>query len=485
MPKRLALAVLGLLLVTATWAQEAQKPEGSPVDCPHPEDWKPTDENLLNWLQKNKNENLCNIDLSGAKLANADLSGAKLALADLSGANLALANLSGANLIGASLSEANLTLADLSSANLTAADLTGARLHSANLNNADLEGAKLNSANLNAAELTGAKLFGAELNNASLIYAKLNGARLSPIPRLGVGEINAKLTGANLSGANLSEAYLTAADLTGADLNGANLTGAKLNRANLTSAILNYTSVAGAGLANTILTKASYAPASAPPNSDVAGIQGLSTVTFPGGGETGLVQLRDLLQKAGLRDLERQATFAIERGKTKHSLDDWKQNPAGAVEGVFRYVAFDLTTRYGMRPSRALLFIAALWLLLIPIYAWPIWQIKRPPTRPAIYRIWPKDRVGVQEHKPTLDTPERLNRRGLAAVGWSAYFSLLSAFQVGYREFSIGSWLTRAQPHNFALEATGWVRTVSGIQSLLSVFLLAMWLLTYFGRPFQ
>jgi hypothetical protein len=51
--------------------------------------------------------------------------------------------------------------------------------------------------------------------------------------------------------------------------------------------------------------------------------------------------------------------------------------------------------------------------------------------------------------------------------------------------FSVGTWLSRAQPRNFALDATGWVRTVSGIQSLLSVYLLAIWLLTYFGRPFE
>ena len=78
---------------------------------------------------------------------------------------------------------------------------------------------------------------------------------------------------------------------------------------------------------------------------------------------------------------------------------------------------------------------------------------------------------------------ERLHARGLATLGWSAYFSLLAAFQIGFREFS--TWLTRTQPRNFALEATGWVRTLSGLQSLLSVYLLAMWLLTYFGRPFQ
>jgi len=33
--------------------------------------------------------------------------------------------------------------------------------------------------------------------------------------------------------------------------------------------------------------------------------------------------------------------------------------------------------------------------------------------------------------------------------------------------------------------ATGWVRVVSGVQSLISVYLLARAVLTYFGRPFE
>jgi hypothetical protein len=35
------------------------------------------------------------------------------------------------------------------------------------------------------------------------------------------------------------------------------------------------------------------------------------------------------------------------------------------------------------------------------------------------------------------------------------------------------------------LRATGWVRFVAGLQSLLSIYLLALWVLTYFGRPFE
>jgi len=80
---------------------------------------------------------------------------------------------------------------------------------------------------------------------------------------------------------------------------------------------------------------------------------------------------------------------------------------------------------------------------------------------------------------------ERLYKPGLRALPWAAYFSLLSAFHIGFREFSVGTWLARVQSRSYTLQPEGWVRTVSGIQSLLSVYLLAMWALTYFGRPFQ
>ena len=117
---------------------------------------------------------------------------------------------------------------------------------------------------------------------------------------------------------------------------------------------------------------------------------------------------------------------------------------------------------------------------MIPVYGWSIWDKIRKSAGPAgIYRVWPKDGIEVHE-----GGPERLYGGGLAALGWSAWFSLLSAFHIGFREFSVGTLLSRLQAP-FALEATGWVRTVSGLQSLVSLYLVAMWVLTYFGRPFQ
>jgi hypothetical protein len=339
-----------------------------------------------------------------------------------------------------------------------AVNFCNADLRRAELENAVLDWADFSYANLSSAKLSGAELRHAELKGTILTSAQLNGANLSW----------ANLDSANLEGANLDHATLSSAVLTGARLVGTSVKEARLSYADLSNAM--------------------YIPRSQPPYFYVAG--GLETViTFSPGGETGLVQLRDLIQKAGLRDLEREATFAIESGRTRHSIDAWRENPGGAAEGIFRKIAFELTTRYGLHPVRALLAIAAVWMLLIPVYAWPVWRQPPRTTRAsAIYRVWPKDRVELRDGKPTLDNPacvERLHARGLATVGWSAYFSLLSAFQIGFREFSVGTWLTRAQPRIFLLEATGWVRTLSGLQSLLSVYLLAMWLLTYFGRPFQ
>jgi hypothetical protein len=48
------------------------------------------------------------------------------------------------------------------------------------------------------------------------------------------------------------------------------------------------------------------------------------------------------------------------------------------------------------------------------------------------------------------------------------YCSALSSFQMGWQELNVGTWMMRLQPREYTIRATGWVRTVSGIQSLNS-----------------
>ena len=121
------------------------------------------------------------------------------------------------------------------------------------------------------------------------------------------------------------------------------------------------------------------------------------------------------------------------------------------------------------------------------IYFWPI-RLKPERLAAGIYQVWPADRIertawSVSVAK--LPAVCRLQCGTPAALGYAAYFSLLSAFHIGWRDLNVGTWISRAQPREYALRAIGWVRFFSGIQSLLSVYFLAIWALTYFGRPFQ
>jgi Pentapeptide repeats (8 copies) len=365
----------------------------------------------------------------------------------------------------------------LCNADLRGADLRGADLQGANLLEADLRGA-----DLVLAELNGAYLFSAELEEAILYEAKLN---------------EANLVGANLCGANLGEA----------ELNEANMIRADLIRANLAEAELRNTV-----LARTDLTGAVYAPGSPPPAAYVTGIKGLKTITFPLGEEIGLVQLRKLLQDGGLRDLEREATYAIERNKTRHLLLRRKapnrftctlppegpnqaeerslrwREPLKLAEGTFRLVAFEWPVGYGLYPGFALqLLLGFILAFSVPYMV----ALINPLTRHAgIWRVWAEDRILKLREQ---DTPERLGNDWYGDPWWrvlyraslrALQFSIQSAFHIGFRELNVGNWLARLQPREYILKATGWVRFVSGLQSLLSVYLLALWALTYFGRPF-
>ncbi len=247
--------------------------------------------------------------------------------ANLCGANLMYADLGGAHLRGANLTGADLKAAHLTQADLSVATLSGAALGAADLYRADLYGADLKAANLEFAHLVKADLIGADLSGAALY-------------------------GADLTGADLTRAHLTGADLTG----GARLIGADLSEAQ----------VSRAKLAGVDLTAAIYAPMSEPPDPYVARIKGLATFSAARGGEIGLIQLRKLLQDAGLSNNVREATFSIQHNITRGQLSSQFPNPAW-IEGILRVVGLEWTTAYGLHPERALRWILLLGAVLTSV----------------------------------------------------------------------------------------------------------------------
>jgi len=203
-----------------------------------------------------------------------------------------------------------------------------------------------------------------------------------------------------------------------------------------------------------------------------------------------LVELR-ALKEAGMQQQERELTYAIQKRLTQKA---WAKEDSmtSKAEAAFRYVLFELSCDYGLSPGRPLRNLGRFIFFFFIIYLFAF----RGKGSGAIQAIWV---VEGKERREDVTPDFFFNRlqirwantgKGkllrLACIPLiSFYFSVLSAFHIGWRDLNVGSWITRMQPREFGLRGKGWVRTMSGLQSLISVYLIALWALTYFGRPFE
>ncbi|CAB1062007.1 Pentapeptide repeat family protein [Olavius sp. associated proteobacterium Delta 1] len=354
------------------------------------------------------------------------------------------------------------------------ANLCGAKLHRSIPPEVDLRKADLRQANLRRVDLSRAKLSRADLTKAILARANLSGAFL-------VKTI-------------LKEANLNDADLSASRLNYAQMQQALLIRANLEKAILDETNLSNANLrgANVALTLYEPLPNSLPILTYMALAENLSQLTFKLS-PNGLVELREAFKKAGIRKQEREITYAINRSRRLKDLGEGK-----VIESIFKLILFELTCAYGMEPGRPLLILT----IHIPIFAILYMLSLTSRGRSGIWVAWPSDRVlqDEGEAKPTRlsSTFYFPNLQTRAAGRWwqrflrwccviliGFHYSLMSAFRIGWQELNIGAWIKLISPREYTLRSTGWVKFVSGVQSLLGGYMVALWVLTYWGRPFE
>lgn len=456
------------------------------------------------WIQSGKKSGT-QADLAGAKLGGAYLVGQSLSGASLYGADLHGARLDSADLIGANLGGAN-----LAGASLFMADLSGAALNGAVLR------ARLGRANLSSANLSNADLIGADLTNADLSHALLGSANLTS-----AGLSGANLSGANLRGANLSGADLFNTKLCGADLAGANLNNAKLLDADVSGANLSDASLGGALMNGAHLGRAVFEPKSLPELRGVAAAKDLESLTFYSNPDA-LIQLRKQFEDGGFREQERKITYAVKRREAERSctMCTLKEPPwiaarafglpreeapravvwssdsilANCGSFVLNKMFFDWTCQYGMSPGQPLILGGLIWSVCSLIYFVGIHthgegglyrtyrqSIDEDPSPP---RRWKRiSRLGAAQ-SPRLRWLLQSIRHECSLLCTSMFFSLMSAFNIGFRDFNFGRWLRLLTPREFDIKAEGWLRTVAGLQSLISVYLIALWVLTYFGRPF-
>ncbi|WP_207906046.1 pentapeptide repeat-containing protein [Primorskyibacter sedentarius] len=374
--------------------------------------------------------------LRGKKLEGIDFTGAVLVEVDLSKVQMSDSLLVGANLAGAELAHARIWQQDLSRANLAAADLTGASLLGAKFTGADLTGANLSGASLSRSDLTAAWLVNTNLEGADLFGATLAHSIWQPRGQFDRGNVG-------------------------------NLRGVRSLRVNLCESSF------GAPIADC------ETPVAEPDFS-------------------GLNHLIETLSQAGHRQAERDATAAREEMRNDlmvaHFLADPLSNFTDGVVAIFRRLLFDIPVDYGTRPFGALWGLMLSWILFGAAYTAAL-RIAPRSAEFALYESQMEGRIVLRSlRKPPYRAfvragdaeVTRLHPATLPqAVKHGALFSLAMVFRVGFRDVNVGEWVSRLRANKVEYVATGYLRTLAGVQSLISLYLLAIFLLTFFGRPFQ
>lgn len=348
-------------------------------------------------------------------------------------------------------------VASLSKANLSRENLQGAELAFSDLSSANLSNARLQGANLSGANLENAVLIGADLSGAMLIGANLSGARLDHAVLRNINPLH----WAHPS----SYTFFVGTRLWHTDLRDADLSFAKLNKAYISNALM-----AGTNLRHADMESVHFEPRpeSTPDADAFIWVKNLSKMDYWVSSTAALAKVFQKLKIAGDREHAKQVLYVI--NKARHS----------GTQGILHTLFFDLTCLYGMSPGRPLLILIFLIPVFSLIYSLAIGE--RTTGRTGIWQVWLPDRILKDEGQ---DEPVRIRVHGIRRFWISLYFSLISAFHFGWRELNVGNWIARCQSYEYRLHGSGWIRSVSGLQAILSVYLLALTILSFFGYPFE
>ncbi|MBP1182164.1 pentapeptide repeat-containing protein [Methylobacterium sp. PvR107] len=300
-------------------------------------------------------------------------------------------------------------------------------------------------------------------NAINLVQKDLEGARLT-----GADFANASLYSINLKGAHLASSNFTSAHLQSAHLEGSDLTLACLRGAKLSDAYLKSAKMFGADVSEATFE---VEPDSLPDVRSMDDVKGLKTLQFRKN-PAALLALRKAFDEAGMRRQVREITYAFKKGEREKEL-------SGTPEGLLWYYLVEFTSDWGAAPFRPLLIIA----VLLPAFSLIYFLLMlKASEESGVWLVPDKDHItnDNEDCKPVL-----LQNKGWKTIFYAGHFSILSAFAIGWKDINVGNWINRLAPFDYTIKGTGWVKSLSGLQSLISVYMLALSLLVYFGRPFE
>ena len=430
-------------------------------------------------------QNLSRLAAAGANLTAAVLTGSTLEEADLRGVvlshgDLQQARLSGARLEGAILDHARLDGADLRGGHLAQADLRNSSLNGADLRGADLGSANLSGSILVGADLSGANLNGANLANTDLSQALLTGADLEDANFQGAQMFNATLIRAGLTRADLSETQLFGADFSNAiivdtDFSRANLAGANLTGTRLFSNRLDETGLDQIDLAGVVFEPSDAAMAMIKRRlGELARAKNLGLMTFHNDPYP-LENLQRLLKQNDFPRQTLEITYALRRGQRRKASSEGTL--LERVGSYLRLAFIEFPIEYGASPFRPFLILGVLIFVFGLIYSVPLYKPSR--RFGEIWRVTPREQFG-RFNDGVFKEPLQATRPVHFLIAF--WYSFLSAMNIGGRIFNLDNLFVNIQPYEFHLRGTGWVRVLSGIQALITLYLILLTLLIYFEK---
>jgi hypothetical protein len=235
--------------------------------------------------------------------------------------------------------------------------------------------------------------------------------------------------------------------------------------------------LSGADFTGTDLLRVDWEPRENPQPFFIARAVNLSRLVYHESNRTPILKLKRALQDCGYARAARQVNAAIQQGEAT----------------TLEMLLFGLPCEFGAAPARPLIIAVALWLAMGFVYR----RALRASSRDGLFLLVPRipDRGDGRRRIIRLVVKERLPGTSGRLARWvtaqfrglntGLLYSTLSSLSLGFKEFSFGQWFRMALPNGIDIVGKGWPRVLGGIQSVLTLYLLALAILCYFGRPFD
>ena len=290
----------------------------------------------------------------------------------------------------------------------------------------------------------------------------------------------------------------------------------KLSGVNFSYAILTNTNFSGANLDGVTFSNASVVGA------NFLSAQNLENIKF-NTTPIGLIDVRGKLRKQGSKESDRVLTYLIK----KSEINQLKEK-GNKTQYFVNWLLFDFTCKWGLLPSKPIFIIFYLLIICGFINFFLLWCKSGEDIyfyiplivndangsyietgKYLVQSVKSQIQPAISTSTSIVDSDNRMYKRlfilcyntfrGIKICGTckninvgffilflrSFQYSLYSAFQIGWKELTVGSWFQRIQRKPYLLKSKGLIRFLSGCQSIVSAYLLALSVLTYFGHPFD